>query len=871
MASHFILLILSCVFVKNGCDESSSEWFKTIPTELFNLSGDITLGGLFSIQDNPCNTNQCERNSLNERGLGLALVMKYAVDEINANQSLLPGVKLGYEIYDTSRNSSFVVKPTMSFLTAKSSNTISVKCNYTDYETSISAVIGPETSEMVSVIGKLLGFFLMPQISYSATSDKFSDTLVYPSFFRTVPTDKWQVDAIARLMKEFNWTWVAVVGSEEEYGQRGVQQFSKIAENVSVCVAYQGLIPVYTNPASAISNIIKNIQDTKVKVVVVFSLEEQASLFFKEVINNNLSCVWIASSSWAISKQVTSLTNIERIGTVIGFTGTTVNIDQLTSYTNALFAKLNETSSQEEGASLHAKKQNNLPNPCPQCWNLSPDNTSSVINAVVNRTAFAVYAAVYSVAEALHRLLECSSTACKWRSSSKVYPWKLLEALKNSSISIKGTELKFDENGNPNLGYNVIQWNWRNQNVDFNDVGNYSQEQLLLNKSLFKWHKNNSSILKVSFLPLLLKVPTSTCSAKCEDGQVRRVKGFHSCCYDCIDCFPGTYQANEIDIQCIKCPDGQWSNRRSTNCTHPIFNVLAWDTSEAKIMILAGSLLLICQGSVGVIFLMHRGSPMVMASGGALSFVALLSLVAACLSLLLFLGQPGDLVCQLQLPLSSIFQTVALSIITSASIQIFFVTEFPKVAASYLHTLRGPGSWLCLLICCAVEMGLCGWFLHQGPSLTGYMNIMKINFVESFLACPVPSFKLAIMQGFNGSIALVSFMCTFMASKPPHHYNLARDITFSTLIYCVVWVVFIPVYTGSKTNPVNTVKNMSIVHVSFALAGNLGLVVGYYFPKCYFLIRRPDLNTAEHFCTFLEGVPPRQPQEEPQTQSQSDK
>lgn len=102
--------------------------------------------------------------SLNEYGLGLALVMKYAVDEINGNRELLPGIKLGYEIYDTCKQSAVIVKPTMSFLTAKSNRALSVECNYTDYETSISAVIGPVSSEMVSVIGKLLGFFLMPQV-----------------------------------------------------------------------------------------------------------------------------------------------------------------------------------------------------------------------------------------------------------------------------------------------------------------------------------------------------------------------------------------------------------------------------------------------------------------------------------------------------------------------------------------------------------------------------------------------------------------------------------------------------------------------------------------------------------------------------------
>lgn len=94
----------------------------------------------------------------------MAIAMKYTVDEINANQILLPGIQLGYEIYDTCRQSAIIVRPTVSYLTAKSNNLLSVKCNYTDYETSISAVIGPYGSEMVSVIGKLLGFFLMPQV-----------------------------------------------------------------------------------------------------------------------------------------------------------------------------------------------------------------------------------------------------------------------------------------------------------------------------------------------------------------------------------------------------------------------------------------------------------------------------------------------------------------------------------------------------------------------------------------------------------------------------------------------------------------------------------------------------------------------------------
>lgn len=98
-----------------------------------------------------------------------------------------------------------------------------------------------------------------------------------------MPSDKIQVNAMALLLNKFSWNWVAVVGSDEEYGQQGVQQFSKIAEQMLICVAYQGLIPIYTDPQLAITNIVNNIQLNNVGVVVVFSIVEPTVAFFKEV------------------------------------------------------------------------------------------------------------------------------------------------------------------------------------------------------------------------------------------------------------------------------------------------------------------------------------------------------------------------------------------------------------------------------------------------------------------------------------------------------------------------------------------------------------------------------------------------------------
>ncbi|XP_005724814.1 taste receptor type 1 member 3-like [Pundamilia nyererei] len=701
MALCLPLLVLCCFF-RVSFSESFPEWFSNISANLFSLPGDIMLGGLFPINDLNSNVsditepNQITCDRVNDLGLGLAIAMKYAVDEINGNQTLLPGIKLGYEIYDTCSQSAIIVKPTLSFLTEKSSKELSVRC----------------------------------------------------------------------------------------------------------------------------------------------------------VIRSNLTAVWIGTTSWAIDAQVTSLPDIETVGTIIAFIDKTDTLGLFTDYAMELFKKLSE---ERTKTSTPATNLYNTNNPCPQCWNLSPDNITLVEAPAVQKSAFSVYAAVYSVAQALHNLLECNLTACQWGSRSKIYPWKLLEALRKTSININSTHLEFDQYGNPNIGYDVIQWVWTNSSqVDIRTVGEYSEQELHISKNHFEWHT--------------AEVPTSTCSANCGKGQVHRVKGFHSCCFDCIDCLAGTYQANKDDTQCTKCPDRQWSQHRSTNCTDPIFKFYEWHSQDAVIMMLVGTLLLICQGSVGVMFLMHRGTPLVTASGGPFSFVAVFGLMGACLSLLLFLGAPGDVVCRLQLPFTSIFQTLTLSIILLFSLQILYVTEFPEMAASHLHLLRGPVSWLFVLICCAVQAGFCGWFVQEGPSLSGYVANMTIDFVESFLSCPVsPLIGFALMQGFNGVMALASFMCTFMAVKPLHQYNLARDITFSTLTYCVIWVIFIPIYIGNNSS---ANKNRSVVHVYFSLASNFGLLAAYYFPKCYLLLRKPDLNTPKYFCTFLEGVPPTQTEEEPQPKAQ---
>ena len=71
---------------------------------------------------------------------------------------------------------------------------------------------------------------------------------------------------------------------------------------------------------------------------------------------------------------------------------------------------------------------------------------------------------------------------------------QLLEVLKNTSINTSGTYLEFDKNGNPNIGYNLIEWVWESPKTNLRVVGSFDDE-LSINKSLLKWHTDNAEVI----------------------------------------------------------------------------------------------------------------------------------------------------------------------------------------------------------------------------------------------------------------------------------------------------------------------------------------------------------------------------------------
>lgn len=249
------------------------------------------------------------------------------------------------------------------------------------------------------------------QISYSATHEQLSDKKIYPSFLRTIPSDKLQVEVILNLLQRFQWTWVAIVGSDDVYGRQGVQDLNTLASKNGICIAYQGLIP-YSTDTTVVKQMVANIIQTRVKATVVFSAYLNARIFFQEVINANITdFVWIGSESWSMDTQIIALTSNKRIGLVLG-----VAVGQV------YFPKILQFETDYVTApKMKSMGKNGCNQVCQACQAFTLQ-TMPIATQFAMSVSFNVYSAVYAIANALHDLLDCESGQC---SNNTFYPWQV--------------------------------------------------------------------------------------------------------------------------------------------------------------------------------------------------------------------------------------------------------------------------------------------------------------------------------------------------------------------------------------------------------------------------------------------------------------
>ena len=214
---------------------------------MIQLPGDIILGGLFPVHVKGEGREPCG-SAIYNRGIQRLEAMLFAVDSINRNGKMLPGITLGVTIVDTCSRDTYALNRSLEFVRASlnAMDTSGFECPGGSQPKMRSpglaagpvfGVVGGSYSSVSIQVANLLRLFRIPQISPASTAKVLSDKSRYEFFARTVPPDDYQAIALVDLVERFNWTYVSTVASEGSYGESGIEVFHREAALRNVCIA----------------------------------------------------------------------------------------------------------------------------------------------------------------------------------------------------------------------------------------------------------------------------------------------------------------------------------------------------------------------------------------------------------------------------------------------------------------------------------------------------------------------------------------------------------------------------------------------------------------------------------------------------------
>ncbi|CAI5693435.1 extracellular calcium-sensing receptor [Oreochromis niloticus] len=823
-------------------------------------TGDVILGGLFpvhffrSVPDLSfiSEPQQPTCHGFYVQGFRLAQIMAFAIDEINRNSELLPNVTLGYTLYDNCAELGIAFQGALSLVNGQEEQIIlDDACAGNPL---VLGIVGDSSSTRSIAISSVLGLYRVPMVSYFATCSCLTDRQKYPSFFRTIPSDDFQVRAMIQILKHFGWTWAGLLISDDDYGHNAAKSLqSELSRSGEGCLAYFEVLP-RDKDTDEVRRIVNVMKKSTARVVIVFAYESRILNLMDEVVRQNVTGLqWMASEAWTAAAVLQTPHLMPYLGGTLGIAIRHGEIPGLrefllkihptlhynNSYGNSMVNQFWEFTFQckfspvpsgwlEDGGAL-----------CTGQEDLEKVDTE-FLDISSLRPEYNVYKAVYALAHSLDNMLRCkpgngpfSGNSCAALQSLE--PWQLLYYLEMVNFTTPfGDQVSFDENGDVVPIYDVMNWLWlpdgstKVQNVGEIKGSAFRGEELILDEDKIFWNFDSK------------KPPRSICSESCPPGthMVRR-KGEPKCCFDCIPCSEGKITNKSNSFECTSCPEDFWSNPQRDHCVLKKTEFLSYH-EPLGICLAATSLLgtLICAVVLGIFFY-HRRTPIIRANNSELSFQLLLSLKLCLLCSLLFIGRPRLWTCQLRHAAFGISFVLCVSCILVKTMVVLGVFKASKpgggTSLKWFGVTQQRGTVLCLT---SIQAAICTtWLVSSSP--TPHKNTQYQNDKIVYECAFGSTVGFAVLLGYIGILAFLSFLIAFLARNLPDSFNEAKLITFSMLIFCAVWVAFVPVYISSPGNYADAVEVFAI------LASSFGLLITLFGPKCYIIIMRPELNTKK--------------------------
>ncbi|XP_070591737.1 vomeronasal type-2 receptor 26-like [Erythrolamprus reginae] len=689
-------------------------------------------------------------------------------------------------------------------------------------------------------ISNMLSTYKIPQISYSFVSQILKDKTQFPFFYPMLPAEGVQYPGIVQLLFHFRWNLVGLIAPETDQGERFMRTMSSLMLSNGICAVIQKTFPL--NALNIIFILEKYFKWRHVNVFVYGSEINsfQAGIMivqeaFQRIQGPIAGKVWITTAHWDLNPEMMyNSFSLKYFSAIFSFPirkRNCANYEDLLDFRLPLSYITRNSftcSSIKDDISVKVWKR------CRQREHLMTLKKED-IDRVMTLDSHLIYNTIWAVG----RILNSAYVSLFKRTlrnrgmkveAPKLKAWQLHSFVQSSEFhnnSIEGVYL--DEKGDLTVDLDIVNW------VIF---PNKSYKRLKSGRLEKQASQNVKVIIDQKTIPQPL--PLSKCVESCRPGFMKVVQeGNPICCYDCHPCAEGTISTIEDAEKCTKCPPEEYPNNNQDDCIPKTETFLSYQENLGIVLVSLALFLSLITGFILGIFIKFQETFIVKANNRDLSYVLLISLLLSFLTSFLFIGPPRRATCLLQQTIFSNIFSIAISTVLAKTVMVVLAFLATKPGNKVQRWLGKSLANSIILSCSGIQVVLCSIWLGTSPPF--FESDMNSQSAEIILQCnegSVVMFYLAL--GYMAFLALICFTVAFLARKLPGAFNEAKLITFSMLVFCSVWITFVPTYLSTKA------KYMVAVQVFSILASSAGLLGCIFIPKCYIIFLRPDLNTKQY-------------------------